>query len=85
MVPAVAMAIGTAGAGMLQGILDAEAEKRKLAWEKQKWADQQREQRFSQELSARNQMVAQPGREVQRETQTLQNLLANLRGTIRGG
>ena len=83
MEPASMNAIGTAGSGLLQGILALEAKKRRLAWDKQKWADEKEQTRFAQELAARQQLAAQPGVEAQRSTQTLQSLISNLGRTIR--
>lgn len=71
----------TAGAGLLQGILAMEAEKRKLALEKSQWEAQQRENRFSQELSVRSQLAQQPTTYANQQSNTLQGLIQALGGT----
>lgn len=76
------LAGATAGSGLLQGILNLEAEKRRLAMERAKFDIKQREQRFRQELAAREAIMAQPERERQAETQALQQLTAALGRTI---
>lgn len=79
--PVVGAAVATAGAGLLQGILAMEAEKRKLALEKSKWETQQRENRFSQELSVRSQLAQQPTNYANQQSNTLQGLIQALGGT----
>jgi len=78
---AVVTAGATAGAGLLQGILSMEAEKRKLALEKSQWEAQQRENRFSQELSVRSQLAQQPTNYANQQSNTLQGLIQALGGT----
>ena len=80
--PAVIAAGATAGSGLLQGILQLEAEKRRQRLEQERFDVTREDRRFSQELQGRRDQIAQPGKEATRESQTLQNLLANLRATI---
>ena len=79
--PSTAIAAGTMGAGLLQGILQMEADKRRLAQERAQFGVQQQENRFSQELSARNQQMQQPMVNAQQQSQTLQGLMQALGGT----
>lgn len=71
----------TAGSGLLQGILQMESDKRRLAMERKQFEIQQKENRFAQELAARNQIAEQPLQNANYNTAILQNLISALGGT----
>ena len=76
-----AIAAGTIGAGLLQGIMQMESDKRKLALDRAKFGIEQQENRFSQQLAAQNQQMQQPMVNASQQSQTLQGLISALGGT----
>jgi hypothetical protein len=72
---------GTIGAGLLQGILTMESDKRRLAQEKAQFDIQQKEHRLDQQLQARQTQMQQPMINAQQNSQTLQGLIQALGGT----
>lgn len=72
---------GTMAVGLLQGIMQMEAEKRRLAMEKYQWDQAQKENRFNQEMAMRNQQAMAPVQNAQQNSQSLQGLMSSLGGT----
>ena len=72
---------GTEAAGLIQGLLKMETEKRALRFQKKKFDTEQREHRLSQEIGLMQQQANAPIQQAQQQAGTYAGLIQALGGT----